>query len=203
MTTTQHSPAPWSYEFSPYTVREAGDGGADAAGREIPAFEIFDADGTKVFDTNEDTPAGLQEANARLATAAPALLAALRAVLPYAQNESRSLAECVKRDGEPAAAIEATSCENAVELAFAAIAGATAASPPCTTDDLLIQAILARRRQIAVIWSVEDVQQVRAELTDAQAWEVLQATQQAHDATIGINWDVLASHAEAVAASEA
>jgi hypothetical protein len=75
MTATQHSPAPWSYEYSPYTVRsEASPLGV---GAEIPAFEIFDADSNKVFDTNEDTPAELQEANARMGAAAPRLLASL------------------------------------------------------------------------------------------------------------------------------
>ena len=44
---------------------------------EIPAFEVFDHDGNKVFDTNEDTPCELQEANARLGSAAPRLLASL------------------------------------------------------------------------------------------------------------------------------
>jgi hypothetical protein len=51
-------------------------GGAD--GRALPAFEIFDAEGDKLFDTNEDMPAEIQEANVRLATAALAMLEALR-----------------------------------------------------------------------------------------------------------------------------
>ena len=38
---------------------------------------MFDADCNKVFDTNEDTPCELQEANARMGGAAPRLLAAL------------------------------------------------------------------------------------------------------------------------------
>jgi hypothetical protein len=67
MTATQHSPAPWAYDYSPFQ-RNNG---------EIPAFEVFDAEGDKVFDTNEDTPADLQEANACLASAAPRLLASL------------------------------------------------------------------------------------------------------------------------------
>jgi hypothetical protein len=67
MTTIKHSPAPWAYDYSPYQGNHG----------EIPAFEIFDAEGDKVFDTNEDKPADLQEANACLASAAPRLLAAL------------------------------------------------------------------------------------------------------------------------------
>jgi hypothetical protein len=70
--TTPHSAAPWSYSYSPYTLEKAS-----AEDRELPAFEIFDAEGTKVFDTNEDMPAEIQEANACLATAAPAMLEAL------------------------------------------------------------------------------------------------------------------------------
>ena len=77
MNTSQHSPAPWGYEYSPYTVRTPGTHGTKKVGNEIPAYEIFDADGNKVFDTNEDTPGELQEANARMGAAAPRLLASL------------------------------------------------------------------------------------------------------------------------------
>ena len=75
MTALAYSPAPWAYEYNPYTVRsEASPLGV---GADIPAYEVFDAEGNKVFDTNEDTPAELQEANACLASAGPRLLAAL------------------------------------------------------------------------------------------------------------------------------
>jgi len=67
MTATRHSPAPWTYDYSPFQGNHG----------EIPAFEVFDAEGDKVFDSNEDTPAELQEANACLASASPRLLAAL------------------------------------------------------------------------------------------------------------------------------
>ena len=75
--TATYSPAPWSYQYSPYTVRDSGTDANSTVGDELPAFEVFDADGNKVFDTNEDTPADLQEANACLASAAPRLLASL------------------------------------------------------------------------------------------------------------------------------
>jgi hypothetical protein len=75
MTAPTHSPAPWGYEYSPWTVRSEHD--SRGIGAEIPAYEIFDADGNKVFDTNNDTPGELQEANARLGSTAPRLLAAL------------------------------------------------------------------------------------------------------------------------------
>ena len=59
-----------------------------------------------------------------------------------------------------------------------------------------IHAHLAERRQIADIWGIEDVQQVRPGLTDDQAWEVLKSVRRYFDATIGINWDVLECHVE-------
>ena len=64
--TTTHSPTPWSYEYNPYRVRR----GQDGIESELPAFEVFDDDGDKVFDTNEDTPAEQQEANAVIAVMA-------------------------------------------------------------------------------------------------------------------------------------
>lgn len=75
--TATYSPAPWLYEYSPYTLRATGSGEAGTVGDQLPAFEICDAEGNKLFDTNEDMPSEIQEANARLATAAPVLLAAL------------------------------------------------------------------------------------------------------------------------------
>jgi hypothetical protein len=73
MTAPHHSPAPWNYEYSPYRSRR----GEDGIDSELPAFEVFDADCNKLFDTNEDTPSELQEANARLAASAPMLLTSL------------------------------------------------------------------------------------------------------------------------------
>lgn len=55
---------------------------------------------------------------------------------------------------------------------------------------------LAERRMIAVVWEAGDVQEVRPDLTDEQAWEVLRAARQEHDAGLGINWDVLECHAD-------
>jgi hypothetical protein len=73
MDSLEYSPAPWSYEYSPYRSRR-GENGIES---ELPAYEVFDVDGNKVFDTNEDSPGELQEANARMGAAAPRLLASL------------------------------------------------------------------------------------------------------------------------------
>jgi hypothetical protein len=62
--------------------------------------------------------------------------------------------------------------------------------------DLKIHDLLATRREVAVIWCIEDVQEVRPDLTDDQCWEVLQAVRRNHDCTIGISWDVLQCQAD-------
>jgi hypothetical protein len=82
-----------------------------------------------------------------------------------------------------------------IALAAAAIAEAEAAEiiPAAGID---IHAILAEPRQIAEIWSVEDVQAVRPGLTAEQGWEVLQTVRRRFDAAIGINWDVLKCFAD-------
>ena len=49
---------------------------------------------------------------------------------------------------------------------------------------------------IEISWHIDDVKEVRPHLTDAQAREVLEQAKRRHDADIGINWDVLAIHAD-------
>ncbi len=44
---------------------------------------------------------------------------------------------------------------------------------------------------IAIIWSVDDVFNVRPDLDTKQAINVLKRVKSSHDACIGINWDVL------------
>jgi hypothetical protein len=49
---------------------------------------------------------------------------------------------------------------------------------------------------IEISWHVDDVKEVRPDLTNDQAREVLAQAKHRHDASIGINWDVLAIHAD-------
>jgi len=58
-------------------------------------------------------------------------------------------------------------------------------------DDIDIDALLAERKQIALIWSIEDVKEVRPDLTDEQAWQALQQVKRENDATIGVTWETL------------
>jgi hypothetical protein len=49
--------------------------------------------------------------------------------------------------------------------------------------------LLRQRRQIGIIWSIEDVQAVRPDLTDDQAWKVLQESERHLDCELGLTWD--------------
>jgi hypothetical protein len=51
-----------------------------------------------------------------------------------------------------------------------------------------IQELLEQRRQVAVIWCLEDVQAIRPDLNDDQAWKVLQECERSHDCEVGFTW---------------
>jgi hypothetical protein len=75
-----------------------------------------------------------------------------------------------------------------VKVARAAIAEAESAGIVPATTGIDIHALLAQRRQIAVIWSIEDVQGIRPDLSDDQCWEVLEHVDHHKDAELGITW---------------
>lgn len=50
------------------------------------------------------------------------------------------------------------------------------------------------KNTIEVVWHIDDVKRLDNSLTDEQCREVLAAALDEHDATIGINWDVLQYH---------
>ncbi len=62
--------------------------------------------------------------------------------------------------------------------------------------DLDIHEVLAENRQIAHIWGVEDVQEVRPDLDDDQAWQVLQTVERHLDSECGISWQTIKDTAE-------
>lgn len=47
---------------------------------------------------------------------------------------------------------------------------------------------------IEISWHIDDVKSLDESLTDAEAREILNIAKHEHDATIGINWDVLQCH---------
>jgi len=51
---------------------------------------------------------------------------------------------------------------------------------------------------IAIIWHIDDVLEVRPDLSREQAFQVLKQAKESHDANIGINWDVLSDCAESL-----
>jgi hypothetical protein len=61
-----------------------------------------------------------------------------------------------------------------------------------------VHGLLAERRHIAEVWSVEDVRQIKPCLADAHAWEVLQSVRRFYDPAVGITWGVLGRHADAL-----
>lgn len=67
----------------------------------------------------------------------------------------------------------------------------------CTDPELTLsyftdlRPLLAPSEQIAIVWSVDDVLEVRPGLTREQAFEVLEHAMNNHDAGIGINWYTL------------
>ncbi len=56
--------------------------------------------------------------------------------------------------------------------------------------------LLARRREVAVVWSTEDVLGVRPHLTESQAWAVLGHCERIHDCNYGFTWDLLKTVAD-------
>jgi hypothetical protein len=120
--------------------------------------------------------------------AAPKLLATLESVAALrrkwrSQDEAETIDSIEYMDGLDSLDFDAL------------IAEAESSGIRSEPHDIDIHAILAKRREIAVIWCIEDVQEVRPDLTHAQCWEVLEQAEQEHNADIGISWDVLQMHA--------
>lgn len=63
-----------------------------------------------------------------------------------------------------------------------------ASKPPVELD---IKQLLAERREVAVVWCAADVQLIRPDLSDDQAWEVLQLCERYHDCSIGFSWTLI------------
>jgi hypothetical protein len=66
------------------------------------------------------------------------------------------------------------------------------------TNDIDIHALAAERKQIALLWGIEDVQAVSPDLSDDQAWDVLREVDRKHDAELGVNWLTLECFAESL-----
>lgn len=60
-----------------------------------------------------------------------------------------------------------------------------------TSINLDLDTLLAERHAIAIVWSVDDVRQMRPDLTHHQAWAVLLFCQRTYDCDVGITLPVL------------
>jgi hypothetical protein len=58
-------------------------------------------------------------------------------------------------------------------------------------DRVNIRKVFEHRRQVAVIWGIEDVQSVRPHISDDQAWEVLCQCRRIHDCSYGFTWELI------------
>jgi hypothetical protein len=61
-----------------------------------------------------------------------------------------------------------------------------------------IEGLFAARKEIVIVWHVDDVKQVRPHLTDEQAWTVLESIGENHDAEYGVCWSTLSDHADSL-----
>jgi len=59
-----------------------------------------------------------------------------------------------------------------------------------------VHQLLRARRQVPVIWSIEDVKAVCPDLTDDQAWEVLERCHDKHDCEWGFTWQYIEDMAD-------
>ena len=69
------------------------------------------------------------------------------------------------------------------------------------TIEIDLTEVLARQGQIAIIWSIADVLQVRPDLTPDQAWDVLIAVDLRQNYEYGVSWNTLQFWAEALFAT--
>jgi hypothetical protein len=61
-----------------------------------------------------------------------------------------------------------------------------------------VHSLLRQRRQVAVIWCIEDMQSVRPDLNADQAWEVLLQCEHVHDCEVGFTWMLIETVADSM-----
>lgn len=111
-------------------------------------------------------------------------------------NQRLALEELLTAAETLLAAIEDATGQFDTECAALDAACGTARAAIQSPEAMTIQELLAQRGEIALIWSVDDVQQERPYLTTEQAWQVLREVERDHDAMFGVSWDTLTSIAD-------
>ncbi len=59
-----------------------------------------------------------------------------------------------------------------------------------------VETELSHQRKMAFIWSIDDVQEVRPDLSGKQAWKVLVRIKRCYDGNVGVTWDTIQYTAE-------
>jgi len=184
-----HTPEPWDHDMG-FIVAP------DSTGQHP---DIYIAEIVRDDDEGRIAPYQQHEANARRICAAVNACEGIstealeRGVIAELRH---ILGELLDAAADLDAAIDGATDEFNAERARlnASIRAAQSAFDAGTEIDL--HELLVSRKLIALLWSVEDVQEVRPDLTEEQAWEVLRQVKRNHDANIGVNWYTLEWNAE-------
>jgi hypothetical protein len=127
-----------------------------------------------------------RECEGSLSTQARNELPLLTVLLASLEHCAALLADYDEHPGEEGIAYREAIA--AIALATGNALPALEAAPTPAMTDCDIHALIAERRQIALIWGIADVQHLRPNLDDDQAWEVLQHVDHHKDAELGISW---------------
>lgn len=84
--------------------------------------------------------------------------------------------------------------ESGINVTNSANASSPVNMPKITHDDIT--------EEIAIIWHIDDIQNIRPDLSKQQASDVLIHLKENHDASEGINWDTIETVADILFPSE-
>jgi hypothetical protein len=111
-------------------------------------------------------------------------------------RQLRDLPGCLETEDEPAFTVEQVNFLEKRLYEVRALLEGKDRSQLYADITLYVHDLLAKHRQIAAVWAIEDVKDIRPHLTDDQAWEVLERVGDKHDAEWGITWTTLGTVAD-------
>ena len=111
-------------------------------------------------------------------------------------RQLRDLPGCLETEDEPAFTVEQVNFLEKRLYEVRALLEGKDRSQLYADITLYVHDLLAKHRQIAAVWAIEDVKGIRPHLTDDQAWEVLERVGDKHDAEWGITWTTLGTVAD-------
>jgi hypothetical protein len=120
----------------------------------------------------------------------------LEARVREAVRQLRDLSDSLEAEDEPAFTVEQVNFLEKRLYEVRALLEGEDRSQFHADITLYVHDLLAKHRQIAAIWAIEDIKGMRPHLTADQAWEVLERVRDKHDAEWGITWTTLESVAD-------